>query len=67
MKNIIAEAQKGRYTVEEGTSGDKGIAISDAWMAELQKHPYHSRNYFQLTFIEKPGSGIFFIKESSNP
>jgi hypothetical protein len=46
MKDIIAEAQKARYTVEEGASGDKGIAISDAWMAELQKHHYHSSKYF---------------------
>ena len=65
MKDIIAEAQKARYTVEEGASGDKGIAISDAWMAELQKHPYHSSKYFRLTFIEKPGTGIFLMKESS--
>jgi hypothetical protein len=65
MKDIIAEAQKARYTVEEGASGDKGIAISDAWIAELQKHPYHSSNYFRLTFIEKPGTCIFLMKESS--
>ena len=65
MKDIIAEAQKARYTVEEGASGDKGIAISDAWMVELQKHPYHSSKYFRLTFIEKPGTGIFLMKESA--
>jgi hypothetical protein len=66
MKDIIADAQKARYIVEEGASGDKGIAISDAWMAELQKHPYHSNKYFRLTFIEKPGTGIFLMKELSN-
>jgi hypothetical protein len=65
MKDIIAEAQKARYTVEEGASGDKWIAISDARMAELQKHPYHSSKNIRLTFIEKPGSGIFLMKESS--
>ena len=65
MKDIIAEAQKARYTVEEGASGDKGIAISDAWMAELQKHPYHSSKYFRITLIEKPGTDIFLMKESS--
>ena len=42
MKDIIAEAQKARYTVAEDASGEKGISISEAWMAELQKHPYHS-------------------------
>jgi hypothetical protein len=65
VKDIIAEAQKARYTVEEGASGDEGIAISDAWMAELQKHPYHSSKYFRITFIEKPGAGIFLMKDSS--
>ena len=32
-KDIIVEAQKARFTVQEGDSGEKGIAISDAWMA----------------------------------
>ncbi len=65
MKDIIAEAQKARFTVQEGVSGEKGIAISDAWMAELQKHSYHSSNYSLLMIIEKPGTGIFLMKESS--
>jgi hypothetical protein len=30
MREIIADAQKARYTVDEGASGEKGIAISDA-------------------------------------
>ena len=34
-------------------------------MAELQKHPYHSSNFYQLTLVEKPGTGIFLMKESS--
>jgi hypothetical protein len=65
MKDIIAEAQKARFTVEEGASGEKGIAISEAWMAELQKHPYHSSKLSLLMLIEKPGTGIFLMKESS--
>ena len=65
MKNIIGEAQKARFTVEEGASGEKGIAISEAWMAELQKHPYHSSKLSLLMLIEKPGTGIFLMKESS--
>jgi hypothetical protein len=65
MRDIIAEAQKARYTVDEGASGEKGIAISDAWMAELQKHPYHSSKYSLLMLVEKPGTGIFLMKESS--
>ena len=34
-------------------------------MAELQKHPYHSSKIYQLTLVEKPGTGIFLMKESS--
>ena len=34
-------------------------------MAELQKHPYHSSKIPHLTRIEKPGTGIFLMKESS--
>ena len=34
-------------------------------MAELQKHPYHSSKIYQLTLVEKPGSEIFLMKESS--
>ena len=37
--------------------------ISDQWMAELQKHPYHSSKLLLLTLIEKPGTGIFLMKE----
>jgi hypothetical protein len=65
MKDIIGEAQKARFTVEEGASGEKGIAISDAWMAELQKHPYHSSKWLMLILVEKPGTGIFLMKESA--
>ena len=38
MKEIIADAQKARFTISDGASNDKGIVISEAWMAELQKH-----------------------------
>ena len=38
MKNIIAEAHKLRYTVAEDDPKKQGIAISDAWIAELDKH-----------------------------
>jgi len=65
MKDIIAAAQKARFTVEEGASGEKGIAISEAWMAELQKHPYHSSKLLLLILVGKAGTGIFLMKESS--
>ena len=65
MKEIIADAQKARITISDGASNDKGIVISEAWMAELQKHPYHSSMLSMLTLIGKPGTGIFLMKESS--
>jgi len=65
MRDIIAAAQKARFTVEEGASGEKGIAISEAWMAELQKHPYHSSKLLLLILVGKAGTGIFLMKESS--
>jgi hypothetical protein len=34
-------------------------------MAELEKHPYHSSNHTLLIVIEKPGTGIFLMKERS--
>ena len=65
MKDIIAEANKARYTVAEDDPKKQGIAISDAWIAELEKHPYHSSKLSYVTLIEKPGTGIFLMKESS--
>ena len=62
MKDIIAKAHKSRYTVAEDDPKKHGIAISDAWIAELEKHPYHSSNLSYVTLIEKPGTGIFLIK-----
>jgi hypothetical protein len=34
-------------------------------MAEFQKHPYHSSKLLLLILVEKPGNGIFLIKESA--
>ncbi len=63
MKDIITDAQKKRYTIAEDDPKKEGILISDAWLAELQKHPYHSSKIVLITFIEKPGTGIFLMKE----
>ena len=35
MKDIITDAQNDRFTIADGASNDKGISISEAWMAEL--------------------------------
>ena len=64
MKDIISDAQKARFTIADSASNDKGISISEAWMAELQKHPYHSSKWLLLILVEKPGTGIFLMKES---
>ena len=45
MKDIIAGAHKARYTVAEDVTKKQAISISEAWMAELQKHPYHSSKF----------------------
>ena len=66
MKDIIAGAHKARYTVGEDDSKKQAINISQAWMAELQKHPYHSSKCLMLILVEKPGTGIFLMKESAN-
>ena len=52
MKDIIADAQKVRYIVPEDDPKKQSILISEAWMAELQKHPYHSSKIYQLKLVE---------------
>ena len=42
MKEIIAEASKKRFKPEEDNTKKQAILISDTWMAELMKNPYHS-------------------------
>jgi hypothetical protein len=51
--------------VAEDDTKKQAISISEAWMAELQKHPYHSSKLFLLILVEKPGTGIFLMKESA--
>ena len=65
MRDIIAEAHKARYTVSEENPKKQGIAISYSWLAELEKHPYHSSKTWLIIFVVKPGTGIFLMKESS--
>ena len=40
--DIIADAHKARYTVADDDAKKQGIVISEAWLAELEKHPFHS-------------------------
>ena len=63
MKDVIADAQKKRFSLEAGDDRKQGILISDTWFAELTKHPYYSSKTSALIHSEKPGTGIFLMKE----
>ena len=63
MKDVITEAQKKRYSIQEEDPKRQGILITDTWFAELTKHPYHSSKKSLLTLTEKAGTGIFLMKE----
>ena len=63
MKDIISEASKKRFKVDEGDKKHEGIAITDAWFAELTKHPYHSSKNSLLMRLERAGTGIYLMKE----
>ena len=63
MKEIISEASKKRFKVDEGDQKHEGIAITDAWFAELTKHPYHSSKNSLLMRLERAGTGIYLMKE----
>ena len=65
MKDIISATHKTRYTVREDDMKKQAIIISQAWMAKLQKHPYHLSKWLNLILVEKLGTGIFLMKESA--
>ena len=65
MQDIISDASKKRFKINDEDSKRQGIAISDGWFQELMKHPYHSSKCLKLIPIEKPGTGIFLMKESA--
>ena len=45
MRDIIEDAQKKRFKISDEDDKKKGILISDVWMQELMKHPYHSSKF----------------------
>jgi len=65
MKDIIEEANKKRFKISDDDQSKKGILISESWMKELTKHPYYSSKFLVLMPIEKPGTGIFLMKENA--
>ena len=40
-----------------------GILITEDWLKELNKHPFHSSKCLQCNGVEKPGTGIFLMRE----
>jgi hypothetical protein len=65
MKDIIQAASNKRFKVSDDDPKRQGIAITDGWFTELMKHPYHSSKQPALNLVEKPGTGIFLMKESA--
>ncbi len=65
MADIIAEAQAKRFKIQEGEQPQDAIVLTEAWMQELQKHPYHSSKTRYLIFVERAGTGIFLMKEKA--
>jgi hypothetical protein len=65
MTDIIQAASNKRFKVSDDDPKRQGIAITDGWFTELMKHPYHSSKQPALNLVEKPGTGIFLMKESA--
>ena len=63
MTDIIHAASSKRFKVSEDDPKRQGIAITDGWFEELNKHPYHSSKQHGVNLVEKPGTGIFLMKE----
>ena len=63
MTDIIHDASSKRYNISEDDQKRQGIAITEGWLQELTKHPYHSSKQHITDLVEKPGTGIFLIKE----
>lgn len=65
MQDIISEAQKKRFKITDEDPKKSGIAITEGWFQELMKHPYHSSKKSIVDLLEKPGTGIFLMKEKA--
>lgn len=65
MQDIVEEANKKRFRIGDDDPKKQGIAITEAWLQELMKHPYHSSKCLRMICVEKPGTGIFLMKENA--
>jgi hypothetical protein len=65
MKDVINDANEKRFKADEGGDKKEAIRLSDAWLEELMKHPYHSRKTILLIDVGKPGTGVYLLRESA--
>jgi hypothetical protein len=63
MKDIIKDANEKRFKPSDDPEKKEGILITDDWLKELTAHPYHSSKYSNVICVEKPGTGIFLMRE----
>ena len=63
MTDIIHDAASKRFKVSDDDPKCQGIAITEGWFQELTKHPYHLSKQHVTDLVEKPGTGIFLMKE----
>ena len=65
MKDIIKDAQDKRFKPSDDPEKKEGILITEDWLKELTAHPYHSSKCIIIICVEKPDTGIFFMRERS--
>ena len=63
LKKIISDSHSVRMKDEEDKTSKDHILIKESWLEELNKYPFISSKTSSLIFIEKPGKGIFLMKE----
>lgn len=63
LEQIIKEAHENRFKLGEKDDSKAGILITEEWLKELNKYPFHSSKCLQLICVEKPGTGIFLMRE----
>ena len=62
MTDIIHDASSKRFKVSDDTQMS-GHRHHRGMVQELTKHPYHSSKQHVTDLVEKPGTGIFLMKE----
>ena len=63
MSDIIKDASSKRFKISDDDPKRQGIAMTEGWFEELNKHPYHSSKPNFVDLVGKPGTGIFLMKE----